>query len=289
MKRIIICTVCLLTSFVFAFAASADSLYSQAQKLYGQGNFEAAAKTYAGLCSMLEAKDKKTCQINEARSLIEANKIHLAREAEPKLLWLISETEPNDSLFAELSALDTKLQIMLDQPVRSVRSWKAAQASASVDYFPQIYVLCRDIISAYPTSGLTAENCEKIKPTDTTLLSLPRKKITPLPGASSQPAVVHYATPAPAPTSAPAPAPAPVSTPSGAKKWYVQLGAFGAKENADKLVADFKNKGVQLYIVELTDRKLFTVRAGEFATKEDAENFAVQKISPTHKDYKVLQ
>jgi len=285
MKRIIFCTVCLLTSFVFAFAASADSLFSQAQKLYGQGNFEAAAKTYAGLCSMLEAKDKKTCQINETRSLIEANKINLAREAEPKLLWLISETEPNDSLFSELSALDTKLQIMLDQPVRAVRSWKAAQASASVEFFPQIYVLCRDIVSAYPGNGLTAENCDKTKPADTTLISLSRKKITPLPASSSQPAVVHYATSAPAS----APTPAPASVPSGAKKWYVQLGAFGAKENADKLVADFKNRGIQLYIVELTDRKLFTVRAGEFATKEDAENFAVQKIAPVHKEYKVLQ
>ena len=283
MKRIIFCTVCLLVSF--ALATSADSLYSQAQKLYGQGNFEAAAKTYAGLCSMLEAKEKKTCQLNEARALIEANKINLAREAEPKLLWLISETEPNDSLFAELSALDAKLQIMLDQPVRAVRSWKAAQASASVDYFSQIYVLCRDIISAYPGNGLTAENCDKTKPADTSLLSLSRKKTTPLPGASSKPTVVHYATPAstPAPTSAPSPAP------SASQKWYVQLGAFGAKENADKLVADFKSRGIQLYITELTDRKLFTVRAGNFATKEEAENFAVQKIAPTHKDYKVLQ
>jgi len=287
MKKIIFCTVCSLASFAFAFAASADSLYSQAQKLYGQGHFEAAAKAYAGLCSMLEGKDKKTCQLNEARSLIEANKINLAREAEPKLLWLISETEPNDTLFAELSALDAKLQIMLDQPVRAVRSWKAAQASASVDFFPQIYVICRDIVSAYPGNGLTIENCDRTKPADTSLLALPRKKITALPGASSQPAVVHYA--APASTPAPAPASVPASTPSGAKKWYVQLGAFGAKENADKLVADFKNKGVQLYIVELTERKLFTVRAGEFSTKDDAENFAVQKIAPTHKEYKVLQ
>ncbi|MDR2584206.1 MAG: SPOR domain-containing protein [Fibromonadaceae bacterium] len=268
MKKIIFCTVCLF--ICSAFGASADSLYSQAQKLYSQGNFEAAARTYAGLCSMLESKDKKTCQINEAKSLIEANKIILAREAEPKLLWLISETEPNDSLFSELSALDTKLQIMLDQPMRAVRSWKAAQASASVDYFAQIYVLCRDIVSAYPTSGLTTENCEKTKPADTSMLSLPRKKITPLSG-TSQPTVVHYTAPAPS---------------SGAKKWYVQLGAFSLKENAEKLVADFKTRGVQLYIVE---SKHFTVRAGEFATREEAENFAAQKIAPAHKDYKILQ
>jgi len=275
MKRIIFCTVCLLTSFVFVFAAPVDSLYSQAQKLYSQGNFEAAAKTYAGICATLEAKEKKTCQLNEARSLIESNKINLAREAEPKLLWLISETEPNDSLFAELSALDAKLQIMLDQPVRAVRSWKAAQASASVDYFAQIYVLCQDIVSAYPTSGLTTDNCNKTKPADTTLLALPRKKITPLVSA-----------PTSAPTTISAPPPI---THYGSKKWYVQLGAFSSKENAEKLVADFKTKGVQLYMMELTERKLFTVRTGDFSSKDDAENYATQKIAPTHKDYKVLQ
>jgi hypothetical protein len=269
MKKITFCAVCLFVSFVFAFASSADSLYSQAQKLYSQGNFENAAKTYSSLCSMLEEKEKKICLLSEAKSLIEANKINLAREAEPKLLLLISQTEPNDSLFAELSALDAKLQVMLDQPVRAVRSWKSAQASASVDYFPQIYVLCQDIVSAYPAQGLTAENCNKTKPADTSLLSLPRRKITPLSNIS-QSTTTHY--------------PALAS-----KKWYIQLGAFSAKENAEKLVADFKNKGVQLYIVELTDRKLFTVRAGEFATKEDAENFAAQKISPVHKDYKILQ
>jgi len=269
MKKIIFFAVCLFLSF--AFAASADSLYSQAQKLYSQGNFEVAAKTYAEACSMLEAKEKKICLLSEAKSLIEANKITLAREAEPKLLLLISQTEPNDSLFSELSALDAKLQIMLDQPVRAIRSWKAAQASANVDYFPQIYVLCRDIVSAYPANGLNAENCDKTKPADTSLLSLPRKKITPLSG-TSQPNIVHYA-----------------STHSASKKWYIQLGAFGAKENAEKLVADFKNKGVQLYIAELTDRKLFAVRTGNFATKEEAENYAVQKITPIHKDYKILQ
>jgi cell division septation protein DedD len=271
MKKIILCTVCLLVSFAFAFASSADSLYSQAQKLYSQGNFESAAKTYAGICSMLEEKEKKICLLSEAKSLIEANKINLAREAEPKLLLLISQTEPNDSLFAELSALDAKLQVMLDQPVRAVRSWKAAQASASVDYFPQIYVLCQDIVAAYPANGLTAENCDKTKPADTSLISLPRKKITPLTSISQ-------------PSSSPSP-----SIPSSSKKWYIQLGVFGVKENAERLVADFKNKGVQLYIAELTDRKLFAVRTGNFSTREDAENYATQKISPVHKDYKILQ
>lgn len=271
MKKSVFCIVCLFASFVFTFAASTDSLYSQAQKLYSQGNFEVAAKTYAGICTQLEAKEKKICQLNETKSLIEANKINLAREAEPKLLLLISQTEPNDSLFAELSTLDAKLQVMLGQPVRAIRSWKAAQASASIDYFSQIFVLCQDIVSAYPANGLTAENCNKTKPADTSLVSLPRKKVIPL-----------AATPLATVSSPPPPS-------SASQKWYVQLGAFSAKENAEKLVADFKSRGVQLYIAELADRNLFAVRAGNFSTKEDAENFAVQKITPTHKDYKILQ
>ena len=258
--------ICLLSFAAYA----ADSLYSQAQKLYSQKNFEEAAKSYANICPQLAAKEKRICQFNEIKALIESNKTDLASAAEPKLLLMISQTEPNDSLFAELSAEDAKLQIMLNQPVRAVRSWNAAQASASPDYFPELFVLCQDIISAFPENGLTAENCDKVKPADTTLVFLPRKKVTPL--ATSQPQISRF--PLPAPNSA---------------KWYVQLGAFSSKENAERLVASFKDKGIQLYIAELPDRKLFTVRTGFFASAEEAKIFAEQKIAPTHKDYKIFQ
>jgi len=264
-----------ISSIIFIFAALAfaasvtDSLYSQAQKLYSQGNFEAAAKNYADVCPQFAEKEKKICQFNEARALIESQNIDLLRTAEPKLLLLISQTEPNDSLFTELSAEDTKLQIMLNQPVRAVRSWNAAQASASTDFFPELFVLCQDIVSAFPSSGLSAERCNKVKPADTSLVSLPRKKVVPL-NAS------NIATPPPPP-------------PPKEGKWYVQLGAFGSRENADRLVADFKGRGVELYIVELTERKLFAVRTGFFANAEDAKIFAEQKIEPAHKDYKIFQ
>jgi len=267
-------------SAVFAFAASVtDSLNSQAQKLYSQGNFEAAAKNYADICPQIVENEKKICQFNEVRALIESQKIDLLRVAEPKLLLLISQTEPNDSLFAELSAEDSKLQIMLNQPVRAVRSWNAAQASANMDFFPKLFVLCQDIVSAFPSNGLNAEHCSRVKPADTSLISLPRKKVVPL-NIPNTPA----ATPA---TPPPPPPPAPVKE----GKWYVQLGAFGLRENAERLVADFKSRGVELYIVELelTERKLFAVRTGFFVNAEDAKLFAEQKIEPTHKDYKIFQ
>jgi len=257
--------------FLLAFSASAsDSLYSQAQKLYSQGNFEAAAKSYADICSQPETKEKEICQFNEVKALIESDRIDLARVAEPKLLLLISQTEPNDSLFAELSAEDAKLQIMLNQPVRAVRSWNAAQTSANPAFFPELFVLCQDIVSAFPSNGLNSENCSKVKPADTSLISIPRKKNIPLNTSRQASPATHLKD-------------------GNSHKWYVQLGAFGSKENAERLVADFKDRGVELYIAELTDRKLFAVRTGFFASAEDAKIFAEQKIAPTYKDYKIFQ
>jgi len=260
--KVILSAICLLATSALA---APDSLYSQAQKLYSQGNFEAAAKAYASICPQLEAKEKRICQFNEVKALIESNKIDIVRTAEEKLFSLMSQTEPDDTLFTEMNASDSKLQIMLNQPVQAIRSWNAAQASANSGYFPELFVICRDIISAFPKNELTSENCDKIKPADTTLISLPRKKIIPAA------AITHYAKEDKSP------------------KWYVQLGAFGNRENAEKLVADFSNRGVQLYVTELADRKLFVVRTGLFENADAAKIFAEQKIAPTHKDYKIFQ
>jgi len=267
-NKTILSIICLLAACAFA---APDSLYIQAQKLYSMGNFEAAAKAYASSCQQLEAKDKKICQFSETRAMVESNKIDLVRAAEEKLFALISQTEPNDTLFTEMNLGDSKLQIMLNQPVQAIRSWNTAQASASSDYFPELFVVCRDIVSAFPKNEFTSENCDKIKPADTTLLSLSRKKITPL-SISIAPIKEAIAT-----------------KEEKSSKWFVQLGAYGNKENAEKLVADFKNRGVQLYVTELTDRKLFVVRTGLFESADAAKIYAEQKIAPTHKDYKVFQ
>jgi hypothetical protein len=255
-------------------AALTDSLLSQAQRLYSQGNFEEAAKAYGNICAELGAKEKRICQFKEIKALAESAKPEMAKAAEGKLLSLLSQIEPNDSLFAELSAEDAKLQIMLGQPMRAIRSWNAAQASANVNYFSELFVLCLDIVSAYPESGFTKENCNKVKPADSSLVSLPRKKIAPLAAAPQTPN----------------PAPAPAAQPKTQNKWFVQLAALSSKENAEKMVADFKQKGIQLYIAEVVsgDRKLFAVRAGNFENRQAAETFAEQKIAPSHKDYKIF-
>jgi len=268
-EKVILSIICLFATCTFA---APDSLYTLAQKLYSMGNFEVAAKTYASACPQLEAKEKKICLFNEVRAMVESNKIDLVRTAEEKLFSLISQTEPNDTLFTEINIADSKLQIMLNQPAQAIRSWNTAQASASSDYFPELFVVCRDIVSAFPKNEqLAAENCAKIKPADTTLISISRKKITPV-NISVAPVKET-----------------PAAKEDKSSKWFVQLGAYGNKENAEKLVADFKNKGVQLYVTELPDRKLFVVRTGLFESADAAKIYAEQKIAPIHKDYKIFQ
>jgi len=275
----IACLVCIVYALPQATVA-VDSLLSQAQRLYSQGNFEEAAKVYGSLCAQLGAKERRFCQFKEIKALAESVKPEAIAAAEEKLLALLSQTEPNDSLFAELSAEDVKLQIMLGQPMRAIRSWNAAQASANVNFLSELFVLCTDIISAFPESSLTREQCNRVKPTDTSLVSLPRKKIVPL-ALAAKPAVAT--TPAQSATQS-------SPTTSQTAKWFVQLAALSNKENAEKLVADYRQRGVQLYIAEVTsaDRKLFAVRAGNFENRQAAETFAEQKIAPTHKDYRIF-
>jgi hypothetical protein len=226
--------------------------------------FTEASVVYGNLCPQLEAHEKSSCLFKEIKSLAGIKTTGAAQAAQEKLMQLLSGTEPGDSLFAELSAEAARLQIMLKQPAMAARSWNAAHASANSDYFPELFVLCGDIVSAFPDAGLTGETCNMVKPRDTSLVSLKRNKIVPLGQAAKAPPAGNVA-----------------------NKWCVQLGAFGAKENAEKLVETFKQKGVQLYITELPERKLFAVRTGNFANAEDAKTYAEQKIKPSH-EYKVI-
>jgi hypothetical protein len=267
-KTRIILVASILCFFASATGAStADSLYSLAQKLYSQRVFTEASAIYGSLCPQLEEREKSSCLFKEIKSLAGIKTTAAAQAAQEKLLQLLSQTEPGDSLFSELNAEAAKLQIMLKQPAMAARSWNAAHASANSDYFPELFVLCTDIVSAFPSAGLTGETCNLVKPRDTSLVNLPRNKIVPLGQAAKAP-----------------PSKAPPS--QAASKWCVQLGAFGARENAEKLVATFKQKGVQLYITELPERKLFAVRTGNFANAEDAKTYAEQKIKPA--EYKVI-
>lgn len=108
-------------------------------------------------------------------------------------------------------------------------------------------------------------------------------QVTPQPTPQSTPApntAVQAPTPAPAavvaaPVSAPPAAPAPAAARGS---FVVQLGSFGSKENADRLVRDMTAKGFTAFVAPITSggRELYRVRVGPTRDRPAAEALAAQ-------------
>jgi DedD protein len=102
--------------------------------------------------------------------------------------------------------------------------------------------------------------------------------LKPAPAAGAQRAP---STPA-APTNAQAPSRADTRGPAAAgtepRSFVVQLGSFGQKENAEKLVRDMTAKGFATFIAPITTngRELYRVRVGPTRDRASAEALAAQ-------------
>lgn len=99
--------------------------------------------------------------------------------------------------------------------------------------------------------------------------------------AASTVAAPTPATAAPA-TAAPAPATAEPATAaaSPAAGYAVQIGSFGERSNAERLVATLRKGGFAAFIVPTTSgRKLYRVRVGPVADRADAERLAAQLVA----------
>jgi DedD protein len=114
-------------------------------------------------------------------------------------------------------------------------------------------------------------------------VSSPTPTPTPTPTPASQSATVHTARPtasstpppaaAPTPKSVAKPAPKPASKPAAAGGWSVQLGLFAKRENAERVVAESRDKGFQCAIS--TDGKgQFRVRTAGVADRASAQSLA---------------
>ena len=72
--------------------------------------------------------------------------------------------------------------------------------------------------------------------------------------------------------------------------WTLQLGAFGTKSNADLLVTNLKKQKITCTIIEQprAERTLYLVQTGRFDTKEQAVDFAANKLAPLKIEYQPL-
>jgi len=106
-----------------------------------------------------------------------------------------------------------------------------------------------------------------------------------VPGEAASPATpaAPPETPVAAPVTKPVPAaplptPAAVAAPVARGSFVVQLGSFGSRENADRLVRDMTSKGFAAFVAPITSggRELFRVRVGPTRDRAAAEALAAQ-------------
>jgi DedD protein len=121
-------------------------------------------------------------------------------------------------------------------------------------------------------------------------MGAPAERATPGEAASAAPAPAatnpmapanNPAPPAPAPaTTAPSPAPHATVAASRAEPgtFVVQLGSFGSRENAERLVRDMTAKGFATFIAPITSngRELYRVRVGPTRDRASAEALAAE-------------
>lgn len=183
--------------------------------------------------------------------------------------------------------------LLVPELLRGPRGAANAPADSPADEGMRRYTIDLDASGPSTPPAASAPQPAVALPPVTQNLAVPGEEAQPGPQAAAP--VAPQATPqsAPAPSPAvqePTPAPAavvaaPVSTqpsapaPAAARgSFVVQLGSFGSKENADRLVRDMTAKGFAAFVAPITSggRELYRVRVGPTRDRPAAEALAAQ-------------
>lgn len=266
-----------------------------AQKLYATKRWGEAAAAYENACAVLPKVEKVPCRHWSVLALVQTGSPEDFWKASARLDTLLSMTEPENAYFAELLLTRSRLHLMQGNLHQSVRTWKMAASSAAADLQLPLYQLCDDI--SKQDSSLVHE-CPRFRPKDSTLVAVDRVRIAPNPAfRSSSSAAVLSSSSMSLSSSSSAPIPVSsavttavasvVSTAPTSGKWALQLGAFGMQDNATTQVQNLKKQKIVGRIVEKAgkNRTLFLVLTGNFATKQEAQDYGQRVLVPLKLDY----
>jgi DedD protein len=185
--------------------------------------------------------------------------------------------------------------LLVPELLRGPRGAANAPADAPADEGMRRYTIDLDSSSPATRPNSGPESAVALPPVAQTL-AVPGEDATPEPRTMPQvtpqadpPGVPAAKPPAsnvapqasvPAPSAAvPAPVTNPASSPASARgSFVVQLGSFGSKENADRLVRDMIAKGFSAFVAPITSggRELYRVRVGPTRDRPAAEALAAQ-------------
>ena len=270
-----------------AFAANAFAqTKADAQKAYVAGKWQEAATAYEAACPKEPDSLKTECLLWNVLALSQTGNAKDFSKAGKRLDSLIQKTSPQHKVYADLLMTKAQFQLYLGRYEKAAEDLVSAIETSQPHQAVVLQKVCSAVQAKVKKEALD-EACKKLSSPD----ALAEKKAQP-------PAAVQTAAPEKSKTAEPAkvetPASAePVKSAEPAKStesWYLQLGAFGVKANADLLVSNLKKRGISCTIEERKGetKTLFVVLTGNFETKEKAIDFGAQKLAPLNVEFRAF-
>lgn len=286
-------------------ASSFAQTMADAQKAYVAGNWKEAAAAYEAACPKEPDSAKTECYLWNVLALSQTGSAQSFKIAGKRLDSLIQTTNPQRAIYADLMMTSAQFRLYLGKFDKAAEDLIQAIETSHPHQAVVLQKVCQ-AVKPKANSEMLNDRCNLLSNPDS-LKALQTAKAAPseptpkkdsVVAAPVQPPVVDSAKKAPTVTATP-PAPpvqtpaAPVATVQAApvqEYWTLQLGAFGTKANADLLVTNLKKQKISCTIVEQprAERTLYLVQTGRFDTKDQAIDFAANKLAPLKIEYQPL-
>lgn len=301
---------------VFAASAFAQTM-ADAQKAYVAGNWKEAAAAYEAACPKEPDSVRAECYLWNVLALSQTGSAQSFKIAGKRLDSLIQTTNPQRAIYADLMMTSAQFRLYLGKydkaaedliqaietshPHQAVVLQKVCQAVKAKVKSDELNDRCNLLNNPDSLAAMQKSKAATIAPAEPAKVSAPAPKkdstiaVQP-PVADSTPAKAAEPpkpTPAVIPTATATPTasvPAVTKAEPAQEYWTLQLGAFGTKSNADLLVTNLKKQKISCTIIEQprAERTLYLVQTGRFETKEQAVDFAANKLVPLKIEYQPL-
>ncbi len=276
---------------------------ADAQKAYVAGNWKEAAAAYEAACPKEPDSLRAECYLWNVLALSQTGSAQSFKIAGNRLDSLIKTTNPQRAIYSDLMMTSAQFRLYLGKYDKAAEDLIQAIETSHPHQAIVLQKVCKAVKAKVKSEDLD-DRCNLLNNPDSikAIRTASQAKATPVAQAASpEPAKVAapepkpvVAEPAPAveqpKTAAPVAAPAAPAATAPIECWTLQLGAFGTKSNADLLVSNLKKQKISCTIIEQPrgEKTLYLVQTGKFDTKDQAIDFAANKLAPLKIEYQPL-
>ena len=275
-----------------SFAETAPTLAS-AQKAYVNGNWKEAASAYESVCPTQPDSTRTECFLWNVLALSQTGIAADFSKAGKRLDSLISKTNPQKAIYADLMMTKAQFQMYLGKYNKAAESLIHAIETSQPHQVTVLQKVCTAVQNRARNEELN-EACKNLGKPEARKAKVEAPATTvPMQNAAVKPTPIQnttqVATPQPAAQTTPQ---TNISKTADAQStWQLQLGAFSVKSNADLLVDNLKKRNITCTISQNTlesGKVLYIVRTGPFDTKESAVDYGAKKLTPIHVEFRPM-